>query len=87
LERRRRRRPSGFAWPAIAAAVIFTGGRLAFAVIRDYEDGGLPLVIALGALSLLVALVLLWRDRRKISHWAEQQPPRPDRERDRAGDD
>jgi membrane protein DedA with SNARE-associated domain len=71
-----RRQRSGFEWPVIAAAIIFTAGRVIFVTVLNYEDVGIAAVLPI-ALAILVGGVLAWRRRRQIREWAAKEPPEP----------
>ena len=81
-----RRHPrSGYPWPAIAGGLIFIIGRLTYTTVSGYEHFGAGPLIVIGGIAVLVALVVLWHDRKKLRRWAAQEPPRPDSEQDRDG--
>ena len=83
----RRRRRSGYQWPAIAGGLIFIIGRLTYTTVSGYEDFGAGPLIIIGGIAVLAGLVVLWRDRTKLQRWAAQEPPRPDSDQDRDNDD
>ena len=69
-----RRRP-GFEWPVYAAVVIFAVGRISYALIGNYQNGGLVAVIAGGAVAVLVGGAFAWHSRRQIRDWLAKEPP------------
>jgi hypothetical protein len=70
----KRRQLSGFGWPVYAAGVVFVVGRLMYSLIYGYENNGLAPTLATTAVAVFVAVIVLWRNRRRIRRWAAEEP-------------